>query len=80
MDVLYMNKVAFNHLFSCCCLQKTATAVAHCKRGNGLLKINGCPLHLVEPSTLRYKVQTVPNNLILVWVQFSLRVEYFGHS
>ncbi|KAK2565494.1 40S ribosomal protein S16 [Acropora cervicornis] len=37
--------------------KKTATAVAHCKRGNGLLKINGCPLHLVEPSTLRYKVQ-----------------------
>jgi len=57
MDVQYMNKVAFNYLFSCGCLQKTATAVAHCKRGNGLLKINGCPLHLVEPSTLRYKVQ-----------------------
>ena len=66
MDVQYMNKVAFNYLFSCGCLQKTATAVAHCKRGNGLLKINGCPLHLVEPSTLRYKVPTVPNNSILV--------------
>ncbi|XP_068673678.1 small ribosomal subunit protein uS9-like [Montipora capricornis] len=37
--------------------KKTATAVAFCKRGNGLLKINGFPLHLVEPATLRYKVQ-----------------------
>lgn len=37
-------------------LQKTATAVAHCKEGNGLIKVNGFPLHLVEPATLRYKV------------------------
>ncbi|KAJ7390950.1 40S ribosomal protein S16 [Desmophyllum pertusum] len=37
--------------------KKTATAVAFCKRGNGMIKINGCPLDLVEPSTLRYKVQ-----------------------
>lgn len=36
--------------------QKTATAVAHCKEGNGLIKVNGFPLHLVEPATLRYKV------------------------
>lgn len=45
-----------NHLNSY--VQKTATAVAFCKRGNGLIKINGCPLHLVEPSTLRMKVCT----------------------
>ena len=75
-----MIKVVLNYLFSCGCFQKTATAVALCKRGNGLLKINGCPLNLVEPSTLRYKVKTVPNNFMLVWVQFSLRMEYFGHS
>ena len=36
--------------------QKTATAVAHCKQGNGLIKVNGKPLHLVQPATLRYKV------------------------
>lgn len=36
--------------------QKTATAVAHCKRGNGLIKVNGRPLEMVEPATLQYKV------------------------
>eukprot|EP00058_Branchiostoma_floridae_P022989 XP_002608479.1 hypothetical protein BRAFLDRAFT_128027 [Branchiostoma floridae] len=35
--------------------KKTATAVAHCKRGNGLLKINGHPLQLWEPAMLKYK-------------------------
>merc|ERR1711928_203973 len=37
--------------------KKTATAVAFCKRGNGLIKVNGRPLDLVEPVTLRMKVQ-----------------------
>ena len=37
--------------------KKTATAVAFCKRGNGMIKVNGRPLHLVEPVTLRMKVQ-----------------------
>uniref|UniRef100_A0A8C7WZ74 Small ribosomal subunit protein uS9 n=1 Tax=Oryzias sinensis TaxID=183150 RepID=A0A8C7WZ74_9TELE len=36
--------------------KKTATAVAHCKRGNGLIKVNGRPLEMVEPSTLQYKL------------------------
>jgi small subunit ribosomal protein S16e len=36
--------------------KKTATAVAHCKQGNGIMKVNGKPLHLMEPATLRYKV------------------------
>ncbi|KAK7895943.1 hypothetical protein WMY93_021268 [Mugilogobius chulae] len=35
--------------------KKTATAVAHCKRGNGLIKVNGRPLEMVEPATLQYK-------------------------
>lgn len=39
--------------------QKTATAVAHCCQGNGIIKVNGKPLHLVEPSTLRYKVSNI---------------------
>lgn len=39
-----------------CVLQKTATAVAHCKRGNGLIKVNGRPLETIEPATLQYKV------------------------
>jgi small subunit ribosomal protein S16e len=36
--------------------KKTATAVAHCKRGNGLIKINGSPLHLVQPDILKVKI------------------------
>ena len=37
--------------------KKTATAVAFCKRGNGMIRVNGRPLDLVEPVTLRMKVQ-----------------------
>lgn len=36
--------------------KKTATAVALCKAGRGLVKVNGKPLSLVEPQILRYKV------------------------
>ena len=35
--------------------KKNATAVAYCKRGNGLIKVNGCPIELVEPEVLRVK-------------------------
>merc|ERR1712102_13086 len=37
--------------------KKTATAVAYCKRGKGLIKVNGRPLELVEPRALAYKLQ-----------------------
>merc|ERR1712126_329775 len=37
--------------------KKTSTAVAHCKSGKGLIKVNGRPLHLVEPRTLRQKLE-----------------------
>ncbi|ODM95864.1 40S ribosomal protein S16 [Orchesella cincta] len=36
--------------------KKTATAVAHCQSGHGLLKVNGRPLDEVEPKTLKYKL------------------------
>merc|ERR1712212_1314240 len=36
--------------------KKTATAVAHCKRGNGIMKVNGKPLEMIEPRVLRYKL------------------------
>uniref|UniRef100_A0A5F8GF66 Small ribosomal subunit protein uS9 n=1 Tax=Monodelphis domestica TaxID=13616 RepID=A0A5F8GF66_MONDO len=36
--------------------KKTAVAVAHCKRGNGLIKVNGRPLEMIEPRTLQYKL------------------------
>lgn len=46
-----------SHVASLSCFpQKTATAVAHCKRGNGLIKVNGRPLEMIEPRTLQYKV------------------------
>ena len=37
--------------------KKTATALALCKRGKGLLKVNGRPLELVEPRALSLKLQ-----------------------
>jgi len=37
--------------------KKTATAVAYCCKGKGLVRINGCPLETVEPAPLRLKVQ-----------------------
>eukprot|EP00096_Caligus_rogercresseyi_P016788 TRINITY_DN973_c0_g1_i1.p1 TRINITY_DN973_c0_g1~~TRINITY_DN973_c0_g1_i1.p1 ORF type:complete len:148 (-),score=49.08 TRINITY_DN973_c0_g1_i1:321-764(-) len=37
--------------------KKTATAVAYCKRGKGLIRVNGKPLDQVEPKALQYKLQ-----------------------
>ncbi|XP_062515042.1 small ribosomal subunit protein uS9-like [Corticium candelabrum] len=37
--------------------KKTATAVAYCKSGKGMVRVNGVPLEHVEPSTLRVKVE-----------------------
>uniref|UniRef100_A0A2P2HXJ4 Small ribosomal subunit protein uS9 n=2 Tax=Hirondellea gigas TaxID=1518452 RepID=A0A2P2HXJ4_9CRUS len=37
--------------------KKTATAVAHCKRGRGLIKVNGRPLQHIQPKTLQFKLQ-----------------------
>mmetsp|Transcript_6393 Transcript_6393/g.16362 ORF Transcript_6393/g.16362 Transcript_6393/m.16362 type:complete len:148 (+) Transcript_6393:26-469(+) len=36
--------------------KKTAVAVAYCKKGKGILKLNGTPIELVQPELLRYKV------------------------
>ena len=36
--------------------KKTATAVAYCKRGKGLIKVNGRPLDQVEPKALQFKL------------------------
>lgn len=36
--------------------KKNATAVAHVKAGKGLIKVNGSPLHLIQPEILRVKV------------------------
>ena len=42
-----------------CCvapLQKNAIAVAHCKKGKGVLNINGYPIDGLLPESMRYKV------------------------
>ncbi|KAA0152355.1 hypothetical protein FNF27_01673 [Cafeteria roenbergensis] len=36
--------------------KRSAVAVAHVKEGKGVLRVNGVPLHLVEPEPLRAKV------------------------
>lgn len=36
--------------------KKTATALAVCKEGTGIIKVNGRPLKLIEPEILRAKV------------------------
>eukprot|EP00741_Cyanophora_paradoxa_P007149 tig00000123_g6920.t1 len=36
--------------------KKTAIAVAYAKKGKGLIKVNGSPVELVQPETLRFKV------------------------
>ena len=43
---------------SCCVapLQKNAIAVAHCKKGKGVLNINGYPIDGLLPESMRYKV------------------------
>lgn len=37
--------------------KKTAIATAYCKRGRGLLRVNGRPLDQIEPKLLQYKLQ-----------------------
>mmetsp|Transcript_15645 Transcript_15645/g.21980 ORF Transcript_15645/g.21980 Transcript_15645/m.21980 type:complete len:143 (+) Transcript_15645:23-451(+) len=36
--------------------KRNAVAVAHCKAGCGLIKVNGCPVEFIQPQTLRTKV------------------------
>merc|ERR1712168_1672818 len=43
--------------------KKTATAVAYCKRGKGLIRVNGKPLEGVEPKALQHKLLE-PVNLL----------------
>ncbi|GMQ10448.1 hypothetical protein CsSME_00053442 [Camellia sinensis var. sinensis] len=39
----------------CFSRKKIAVAVTYCKRGRGPIKINGCPVNLVELEILHYK-------------------------
>ena len=63
-------------------IKRTATAVAVCKTGKGLIKLNGSPLSLVQPEILRSKVYE-PFLLIglerLQHVDIRVRVKGGGH-
>merc|ERR1712073_256864 len=63
--------------------KKTATAVAYCKRGKGLIKVNGRPLEQVEPKALQYKLQE-PILLLgkdrFADVDIRIRVKGGGHN
>merc|ERR1712077_140824 len=63
--------------------KKTATAVAYCKRGHGLIKVNGRPLELVQPAALQYKLQE-PILLLgkdrFADVDIRIRVKGGGHT
>ena len=36
--------------------KKNATAVALCQAGHGIIRVNGKPLHLIQPESMRTKV------------------------
>ncbi|KAH0678959.1 hypothetical protein AABB24_007637 [Solanum stoloniferum] len=63
--------------------KKTAVAVTHCKRGKGLIKINGVPIELVQPEILRYKAYE-PILLLgrhrFAGVDMRIRVKGGGHT
>jgi len=46
-----------NKSVQCFGRKKNAVAVALCKAGKGLVRVNGCPIELLEPAPLRLKVQ-----------------------
>eukprot|EP01102_Stenamoeba_stenopodia_P007121 TRINITY_DN1988_c0_g1_i1.p1 TRINITY_DN1988_c0_g1~~TRINITY_DN1988_c0_g1_i1.p1 ORF type:complete len:185 (-),score=29.04 TRINITY_DN1988_c0_g1_i1:112-666(-) len=63
--------------------KKTATAVAFCKQGRGLIKINGSPIELVQPEILRFKVfepLLVLGNQRFAGVDIRVRVRGGGYT
>lgn len=63
--------------------KRNAVAVALCKEGKGLLRLNGSPLHLAEPASLRVKVME-PILLLgrdnFAGMDIRIRVTGGGHS
>ncbi|KAL6347929.1 hypothetical protein AAG906_037658 [Vitis piasezkii] len=53
--------------------KKTAVAVTYCKRGRGLIKINGCPIKAVEPILLLGRHR-------FAGVDMRIRVKGGGHT
>ena len=42
--------------FQCFGRKRTAVAVAICKKGKGMIRLNGGPIELIQPELLRFKV------------------------
>uniref|UniRef100_A0A7N5KDA5 Small ribosomal subunit protein uS9 n=1 Tax=Ailuropoda melanoleuca TaxID=9646 RepID=A0A7N5KDA5_AILME len=65
-----------------CGHKKTATAMAHCKQVNGLIKVNGRRLEMMEPRTLQCKLRE-PVMLLgkerFAGVDIRVRVKGGGH-
>jgi len=63
--------------------KKTATAVAHAREGKGLLRINGSPVHLLQPEVLRFKVYEavlVAGEDSFAGIDIRVRVKGGGHT
>ena len=63
--------------------KKTATAVAYCKRGQGLVRVNGAPLELAQPAILREKVMEpllILGKEKFAGVDIRIRVRGGGHT
>merc|ERR1711879_880958 len=63
--------------------KRTATAVAFCKEGRGLIRVNGSPIGLVEPAIMRMKVYEpvlVLKPAAFANVDIRVRVSGGGHT
>ncbi|KAF8404995.1 hypothetical protein HHK36_009890 [Tetracentron sinense] len=60
--------------------KNTAVAVNHCKRGRGIIKINGCTIELVEPEILRFKAYEPIGRHRFAGVDMRIRVRGGGHT
>ncbi|ESQ29504.1 hypothetical protein EUTSA_v10023899mg, partial [Eutrema salsugineum] len=73
-----------NFIESVQCLgrKKTAVAVTHCKRGPGLIKLNGSPIELFQPEILRFKIfePVLLGKHRFAGVDMRIRVKGGGHS
>ena len=62
---------------------QTATAVAHAREGKGLIRINGSPIHLLQPEQLRFKVYEgilVAGEESFQGIDIRVRVKGGGHT
>ena len=62
--------------------KRSATAIAYCKEGSGLIKMNGVPLNLIASETLSAKLReplSIIGDEVLSKLDIRLRVHGGGH-